>query len=66
MIRRSKGGILGRKSSLLICFDSARRGHVGRLGRQGEIGYASLFFLSAESAYEIAQHLAMDNGMMGM
>ena len=31
-----------------------------------EIAYATLFFLSGESVYVTAQHLAVDSGMMGM
>jgi len=31
-----------------------------------EIAYATLFFLSGESVYITAQHLAVDSGMMGM
>ncbi len=31
-----------------------------------EIAYAALFFLSGESVYVTAQHLAVDSGMMGM
>lgn len=31
-----------------------------------EIAYAALFFLSDESAYVTAQHLAVDSGLMGM
>jgi NAD(P)-dependent dehydrogenase (short-subunit alcohol dehydrogenase family) len=31
-----------------------------------EIAYATLFFLSGESAYVTAQHLAVDSGLMGL
>jgi NAD(P)-dependent dehydrogenase (short-subunit alcohol dehydrogenase family) len=31
-----------------------------------EIAYATLFFMSGESVYVTAQHLAVDSGMMGM
>lgn len=31
-----------------------------------EIAYATLFFMSNESAYVTAQHLAVDSGLMGM
>ena len=31
-----------------------------------EIAYATLFFMSGESVYITAQHLAVDSGMMGM
>ena len=31
-----------------------------------EIAYATLFFMSSESAYVTAQHLAVDSGLMGM
>jgi NAD(P)-dependent dehydrogenase (short-subunit alcohol dehydrogenase family) len=31
-----------------------------------EVAYATLFFLSGESVYVTAQHLAVDSGMMGM
>ncbi len=49
----------------------ASRGHGENLPfrRQAtawEIAYATLFFLSAESVYVTAQHLAVDSGMMGL
>jgi NAD(P)-dependent dehydrogenase (short-subunit alcohol dehydrogenase family) len=31
-----------------------------------EIAYGTLFFISRESVYVTAQHLAVDGGMMGM
>lgn len=63
----------------LVDTPNGRTAGAGRPGRSGgenlpfrrqatgwEIAYATLFFMSNESAYVTAQHLAVDSGLMGM